>query len=407
MQGGVSGRVLYVQYCNPAAYPPVEHSAVLLADAGFDVTLLGTDVPGEAMRLRPHPRIQVRIMPAKGTGLRQKLLYARYLVWVLIWAIRFRPSWVYASDPLSCPVALILHSLLGIHTIYHEHDSPDPDAQRNLSAAMRAALRARRRLAQVADLCVVPNVQRAELLRQSSGRQDVLSVWNCPTRSEAEHPIESRPDDRLKIVYHGSIVPARIPRTVIQALARLPKNVTLTVSGFETLGNFGYVKELAAEAARHGIAGRVTFVEPIPTRAALLEQCGHFDVGLALFSQLEPEVNQRTMAGASNKPFDYMARGLALLVTDLPEWRAMYVDQGFGLACEPDSVESIHAALRWFCEHPAERHVMGQRGHERILKAWHYEQMFTPVLDRMTTQNHTSVGVVRSTTTGSASASWK
>lgn len=404
----MAGRVLYVQYCNPAAYPPVEHSALLLADAGFEVTLLGTDVPGETMRLRPHPRIQVRIMPAKGAGLRQKLLYARYLMWVLIWGIRLRPSWVYASDPLSCPVALILHSLLGIQTIYHEHDSPEPGGQRHLSAAMRAALWARRRLAQVAELCVVPNLQRAELLRRSSGRQDVLSVWNCPTRSEAGHAIESRSSDTLKIVYHGSIVPARIPRTVIQALATLPKNVTLTISGFETLGNFGYVKELAAEAARHGIGERIAFVDPIPTRAALLEQCGRFDVGLALFSQREPEVNQRTMAGASNKPFDYMARGLALLVTDLPEWRAMYVDQGFALACEPDSVESIHAALRWFCEHPAERRVMGQRGHQRILEAWHYEQMFTPVLDRMTkTQNHTSVGVVRNTTAGSTSASWK
>lgn len=347
-------------------------------------------------------------MPAKGAGLRQKLLYARYLVWVLIWGIRFRPSWIYASDPLSCPVALILHSLLGIQTIYHEHDSPGPDAQANLSLAMRGALWARRRLAQVAVLCVVPNVQRAELLRHSTGRQEVLSVWNCPARTEAGHAVEPRADGTLKVVYHGSIVPARIPSTVIQALARLPKDVTLTVSGFETLGNFGYAKELAAEAARHGVAERVTFVDPIPTRAALLEQCGHFDIGLALFSQLEPEVNQRTMAGASNKPFDYMARGLALLVTDLPEWRTMYVEQGFGLACQPDSADSIHAALRWFYEHPAERHAMGQRGRQRILEAWHYEQLFRPVLDRMTkTQNHASIGVVRSTTPGSASASWK
>jgi glycosyltransferase involved in cell wall biosynthesis len=377
---GGAGRVLYVQYCNPAAYPPIEHSAVLLADAGFDVTLLGTDVPGETMQLRPHPRIQVRIMPAKGAGLRQKLLYARYMMWALILGVRFRPAWIYASDPLSCPVALLLHTILGTQTIYHEHDAPEPEARANLSLAMRAALWARRRLAQTATLCVVPNVQRAELVRQSTGRQDVLSVWNCPMRAEAADAVEAHANGQLKIVYHGSIVPARIPRTVIHALSRLPKEITLTVSGFETLGQFGYSRDLAAEAERLGVGHRVKFVEPIPTRSALLEQCGRFDIGLALFSQQQPEINQQTMAGASNKPFDYMARGLALLVTDLPDWRAMYVDEGFGLCCQPDSVESIVEALKWFWENRAERQAMALRGRQRILEAWNYEQQFHSVL---------------------------
>ena len=40
------------------------------------------------------------------------------------------------------------------------------------------------------------------------------------------------------------------------------------------------------------------------------------------------DVNLRTMAGASNKPFDYLARGLALLVSDLAEWKALFVDPG-------------------------------------------------------------------------------
>jgi glycosyltransferase involved in cell wall biosynthesis len=400
------GRVLYVQYCNPAAYPPIEHGSQLLADAGFDVMLLGTDVPGETMQTRPHPRIRVGIMPARGAGLRQKLCYARYMIWVLAWSIRLRPTWIYASDPLSCPVALILRVLMRTRTIYHEHDSPEPRAHAGVSIAMRLALWARHRLAQSADLCILPNAQRAELFRQSTDRDDVLSVWNCPTRAEATAPRDRRDDSELKIVYHGSIVPARLPRTVIHALAKLPKAVTLTVSGFETLGHFGYSRELAAEAARLGVEDRVTFVDPIPTRSALLEQCGHFDVGLALFSQAQAEINQQTMVGASNKPFDYMARGLALLVTDLPEWRAMYVDQGYGVACAPDSADSIQTALAWFWEHRQARDTMGQRGRQRILEDWNYERVFAPVLDHMTgTSNHVSVGVVRRTTPGSASVS--
>ena len=47
------------------------------------------------------------------------------------------------------------------------------------------------------------------------------------------------------------------------------------------------------------------------------------------------------MTGASNKAFDYMAVALAVLVTDRQDWRQMYVEPGFGLACDPTDVESV------------------------------------------------------------------
>jgi glycosyltransferase involved in cell wall biosynthesis len=375
--------VLYVQYCNPAAYPPIEHGAGLLADAGFDVTLLGTDVPGDAIQFRPRRRIRVEIISARGNGLHQKLLYLRYAAWVMVWSVRLRPSWIYASDPLSCPVALAVGFLTGARTIYHEHDSPEPDGRAKVSIIMRFALWARRRVAHTADLCVLPNVQRAELFRTATRRNNVLSVWNCPTRAEAL-TARGRPEDgELRVVYHGSIVPARLPLTTIRALATLPNKITLTVVGYETLGQFGYSRELKAEAARLGVADRVTFLTAVP-RSELMEHCGQFDVGLALFSQLESEINQRTMVGASNKAFDYMAGGLALLVTDLPDWRATYVDQGFGLCCHPDSADSIAAALKWFWDNRAAREAMALRGRQRILAEWNYERTFAPVLEYMT-----------------------
>ena len=33
--------------------------------------------------------------------------------------------------------------------------------------------------------------------------------------------------------------------------------------------------------------------------------------------------------------FDYMAAGLALLVSDLADWREMFVARGFARACDP------------------------------------------------------------------------
>ena len=57
-------RILYIQYTNPAGYPPLEHSSRLLANAGCEVLFLGTGALGaEALRFPPHPRIMVKQMP--------------------------------------------------------------------------------------------------------------------------------------------------------------------------------------------------------------------------------------------------------------------------------------------------------------------------------------------------------
>jgi glycosyltransferase involved in cell wall biosynthesis len=95
------------------------------------------------------------------------------------------------------------------------------------------------------------------------------------------------------------------------------------------------------------------------------------------------DANELTMLGASNKPFDYIACGLALLVSDLPDWTKLYVANGFGRSCDPDDPKSIAAAIRSFIEHPLETRAMGQRGQARIAQDWNYETQFEPVLQRL------------------------
>jgi hypothetical protein len=89
------------------------------------------------------------------------------------------------------------------------------------------------------------------------------------------------------------------------------------------------------------------------------------------------------MVGASNKPFDYLACGLALLVPNAFEWQDFYIRPGYGLSCDPDSVESIIAAIGWFMDHRTETHAMGEAGRQRILNDWNYETQFAPIKDML------------------------
>jgi spore maturation protein CgeB len=107
------------------------------------------------------------------------------------------------------------------------------------------------------------------------------------------------------------------------------------------------------------------------------------DIGLSLMPKTPEDLNLQHMVGASNKAFDCMACGLPLLVTDLPEWVSTFVQPGYAHACDPDDVNSIETALRWYLEHPKERVEMGRRCQAKIRQSWNYETTFADVLSEI------------------------
>src|SRR5690242_17967101 len=180
MDLAVKGRILYIQYTDPAAYPPLEHSSRLLAESGWAVRFLGREAYGQARGLEfaGHPQIDVRLMPYAAPGVRQKLNYLRYAMWCAYHAFTWRPDWVYASDPLSAPTALLISLVARRRIAYHEHDAP---SDRDQTLLMRVCLAARRAVARIAEFCVFPNAARAEVFVTSAGRPRAAEiVRNCP-----------------------------------------------------------------------------------------------------------------------------------------------------------------------------------------------------------------------------------
>ena len=156
----------------------------------------------------------------------------------------------------------------------------------------------------------------------------------------------------------------------------------LVIVGYETPGHVGYVDALKRRASERSVGHRVDILGALP-RASLMDHCATCDVGLALLPLSPTDVNERAMVGASNKVFDYMAAGLAVIVPDSEEWRRTYVAAGFGLSCDPQSADSVAAALRQLLQNPLERIAMGDRGRHKIASDWNYERVFAPVLARV------------------------
>ena len=132
-------------------------------------------------------------------------------------------------------------------------------------------------------------------------------------------------------MYQGSIVPARLPLAVVGALTQLPDCVKLRVIGYETAGSRGYIEQLRDHARQLGVEHRIDIVGVLAHRFELIGWVRRCDAGLSLMPIGATDINERSMTGASNKAFDYLASGLPLVVSDLPDWRATYVEPGYGL----------------------------------------------------------------------------
>ena len=374
--------VVYLQYTSPAVYPPIQHSAGILAEAGWKVIVLGIRVPDVSrLEFPEHPGIEYRLAGPSPSGFAQKVHYLRFCLWALGSILWRGAVWVYASDALTAPIGWLASYLPGVRVLYHEHDSPSPHAQTKF---MQALLGFRQRVLRRAAIVVAPNAERGQAITAAAGTPiPLVSVWNCPRRIEAKDITERPAAGESWVVYQGSIVPARVPRAVIEALALVSPGVKLRVIGYETAGHVGYIHELEQLARSIGVGHRVEFIPTVP-RNELLQWTDRSQIGLSLMPVRTEEINERWMRGASNKTFEYLARGVPVLVSDLPEWKTTFVDKGFGCACVPDDPASIAHALDWFHEHADDARRMGERGRQQILNEWNYERQFEPVLRLMT-----------------------
>ena len=382
-------RVLYVQYTNPGAYPPLVRGAQLLASAGADVRMLGVRVDGlDVLDVVAHDRIDVRMMPAGATAWQLKAHYARYAAWAAREGARWRPDWIYASDVLAAPIALALAALTGARVLYHEHDAPSLEHE---SWAYRKCLGARRKLLREADVVVTPNAVRSAHLAELAGGRSVMTAWNCPPRPAAPVRGAHHDDGLLRIIYRGSINADRLPATVIDAVAQTP-NAHFAIAGYETAGSRGHVERLMARARDLGVDHRVRALGTLP--ATVLESiCADCDVGLALMPMDSRDENMRHMTGASNKVFEYLACGVVPLVSALDEWRTTFVDQGCALECDPRAPQSISSVLSRAGEQRDELRAMARRGWERMQLDWNYETQFAPVMQAIwSAARHSTAG---------------
>jgi glycosyltransferase involved in cell wall biosynthesis len=365
--------ILFVPAADAAAYPPIIHAANLMAEAGWRVCVLSAPIAGTNLQFPRSPGIELRSIAARPSHVMRRAAYAAYAAATARLAIERRPNIVYASDPLGAGPGLLAARLSGARLVYHEHDTPAPRALHPFVARLR------REAARRAAAVIFPNEARARIVQDEFGLPEsrLHVLWNMPRRVEL--PLrEEGPDEPLLLYYHGNVSPVLLPEIVVKAVRQFGGRVRLLIAGYEAPGAAGYINRLLRHC-QPGPGSPVRYLG-VFSRGELLGVAARAHVGLAVVPGNADDFNIRYLAGASNKAFDYMAAGLALLVSDLPDWRAIFVAPGYARSCDPADLASMTAALGWFIDHPEARREMGTRGRARIASEWNYDTAFRAVI---------------------------
>jgi glycosyltransferase involved in cell wall biosynthesis len=92
-------------------------------------------------------------------------------------------------------------------------------------------------------------------------------------------------------------------------------------------------------------------------------------VGLVL---LQPEY-ENIRIGLPNKLFSYMAAGVPVIASALPEIRQVVRDARCGVLVEPGNVDAIVEAACWLADHPADARTLGLNGQQAIMTRYRWD----------------------------------
>src|SRR5918994_1560404 len=142
--------------------------------------------------------------------------------------------------------------------------------------------------------------------------------------------------DEPLAIHHGAVAVDRGGENLIRSLAHLDRGHLLF------LGASGpYAERLKGLAAGLGLSSRVHMRPPAPL-STLLSYTAQVDAGVTL---LEDTCLNHRLA-LPNKVFEYIAAGIPVVASDLPELRRMIDSYGVGFTVDAADPKSIAAGLR-------------------------------------------------------------
>jgi len=324
----------------------VRREAATLADAGHDVTVLELAPLAEGEERLDGFHRRSAMPPA---WVRRRLPWqvyrAIFLLSFLREVVRLRPDVVHAHDAAMLLPGLIGARLTGARLVYDSHELATSVPYRDrawewfVGAIERVAVPRAAVVITVSDGIAARIQDRYELARRPVVVRNV-SALKEGTGSSGPGLRErlGLSSDTPLVLHQGAAAPMRGCETLVRAVASLDGAHLVFLGDDDVRGFNGELAELARTLRA---ADRVHFLasEPLERLLALTREA---DVGVTL---LEDTCENHRLA-LPNKLFEYIAAGIPVVASELPEMASLVTDRGIGWTANSRDPESVARALR-------------------------------------------------------------
>ena len=319
----------------------VRREAKALAAAGHQVVVvhLGlTLVPASVTREG------YRVVPALATRKRRPLRAHRLLMFAgFIRAVRReRPDVVHAHDAAMLAPGFVAARSVAARLVYDTHELATGVPYRERSWALFVRLLERLVIRRCDAVSTVSDGIADRLVELHALSRRPTVIRNVPEPPPAEGRGRLRRELGIAgapvVLHQGAPARHRGCAQLVRAMARVT-DAHLVFLGDE--GDPGYGLELARLAADCGVADRVHFLPSIPTEE-LLSSTAEADVGVSLLE----DVCENHRLALPNKVFEYVAAGVPVVVSRLPELAGLVERRGIGWTADPSDPEDIAGTIR-------------------------------------------------------------
>lgn len=317
----------------------VLREAGALADAGHDVVVVHLPSGGDEKEVAGGFRLRSAMPPAWTRRLPRMLWRMLALGSIARGARAERPDAVHANDIATLIPGYFAARLSGAKLVYDTHEYAVGVPYRKAVWAWLAAAIERLLIRRCDAVITVSDGIAERLQARYSLRERPTVVRNVPDLPPPGEAPDLREEmgigDAPLVLHQGAVADGRGGENLIRAVS-FTESAHLLFLGADG----AYAERLRALAVELDVGGRTHFHPPVAL-AELLSYTTQADVGVSL---LQDSCENHRLA-LPNKLFEYLAAGLPVVVSDLPEMRRLVIERQVGWVTDSGDPADIARVL--------------------------------------------------------------
>ncbi|MBK7268627.1 MAG: glycosyltransferase [Flavobacteriales bacterium] len=306
----------------------VHRTCMVLRELGYEVLLVGRQLPNSPPLERPYATKRMRLLFNKGP-----LFYAEYNVRLFLLLLFSRAQLLVANDLDTLLANFLVARLRGIELVYDTHEFYTEVPELVGRPRVRAVwLAIERWIFPKLKRIITVNGSIAHAYKERYGKE-VAIVRNIPV------PVDLGPavtEDRFILILQGAgINVERGGEEAVLAMKELPDCLLLIIGSGDA---WPVLQRLVKE---NGLEDRVRLIGRLPY-VEMMRYTRNADLGLTL----DKDTNLNYRFSLPNKLFDYLHAGIPVLATDLPELAAIVRGHDCGVVIPVPTPGAIAQAVR-------------------------------------------------------------